>query len=94
MSSLQKRITCLLLDSRESILSCSQLADSILREIESRYCIVDPDYVSEEMLAACFNALPEHYDPPDPKRKPWHGFKAKRRYSAMVRKAPKITGGV
>lgn len=70
--------------------SFDQVAEAIVKEIEATHCIIDPDYVDEIMLDACFTSLPEHYDPPDPKRRLWHGFKAKRRYAAMVRSAPCI----
>lgn len=66
------------------------LAKSIVSEIENTHSIIDPDYVDEVMLDACFTSLPEHYDPPDPKRRLWHGFKAKRRYTAMAKAAPRI----
>jgi len=66
------------------------IAGAVLREIEMSHKIIDPELINEEMLEACFAALPEHYDPPDPKRRAWHGFKAKRRYTAMVKAAPKV----
>lgn len=66
------------------------LAKAIIRELESTHCVVEADLVTDAMLDACFSALPEHYDPPDPKRRLWHAFKAKRRYSAMAKAAPKI----
>lgn len=61
------------------------IAEAIIKEIESTHRIVDPEIVTDEMLEACFDALPEHYDRPDPTRRPWHAFKAKRRFSAMVK---------
>ena len=66
------------------------LAQAVVREIESRHKIIDPDVVTEEMLEACFSALLEHYDPPDPRRRPFHALKARKRYIAMARAAPKI----
>lgn len=66
------------------------LAEIIIKEIETTHRIVDPDHITEEMLDACFGALPEHYDPPDLTRRLWHAFKAKRRYSAMVKAVRKI----
>lgn len=65
------------------------IAEAVIREIESTHRIVDPDAVTESMLDACFGALPEHYDPPDPKKRLWHAFKAKRRFSSMVRAVSK-----
>lgn len=66
------------------------ILEAIIKEIQSTHRIVDPDFISDEMLDACFTALPEHYDPPDPKRRLWHALKAKRRYTSMVKAAPKI----
>ena len=88
MTILEERIKWLLIRNRgadEGI-----LAHTVLKEIETTHRIIDPDVVTDDMLEASFAALPEHYDPPDPKRRPWHGFKAKRRYTAMVKKAPKV----
>lgn len=68
----------------------STAVHALVKEIESTHLIIDPDVVTEEMLQACYRALPECYDPPDPKRLPWHKFKAVRRFSAMVRAAPKL----
>lgn len=65
------------------------MAERIIAEIESSHRIIDPEVVTEEMLIACFGALPKHYDPPDPKRRLWHGYKARHRYTAMVKAAPK-----
>lgn len=61
------------------------LAETIIREVETTHVIVDPEEITEIMLDACFGALPEHYDPPDPKRRTWHAFKAKRRFTAMAK---------
>jgi len=66
------------------------MAEAILKEIETTHKIVDPEEVTEEMLEACFRALPKHYDPPDPSRRAWHGYKARHRFTAMV-KAVKST---
>jgi len=68
----------------------ANIARAIIREIESKHRIVDPEVVTEEMLDACFSALLEHYDPPDMTRRPWHAIKARRRYISMVKAAPKI----
>ena len=88
MNSLAERIKWILIEHRGA--DAGLIADHVLREIESTHRIINPDYVDDKMLEASFAALPECYDPPDPKRKPWHGFKAQRRYTAMVRAAPKI----
>lgn len=64
--------------------------EALLREVETTHYLIDPDKITATMLQACYLALPEHYDPPDPKRLPWHAFKAKRRFTAMVKAAPKI----
>lgn len=69
----------------------ANIARAVIREIEDRYRIVDPDVVTEEMLDACFGALPKHYDPPDMSKRPWHAPKAKQRFAAMVRAAPRVT---
>ena len=61
------------------------LAAEIVREIETTHRIVAPDEITEDMLNACFAALPKHYDPPDPTRRAWHTYKARHRFSAMVR---------
>jgi hypothetical protein len=66
------------------------LAEKVVTEIESTHSIIAPEIVTEDMLEACFSALPEHYDPPDPKRRAWHAFKAKRRFTAMCLAAKKI----
>jgi hypothetical protein len=66
------------------------IIEALFRELETTHRIVAPDEVTDEMLAACFSALPEHYDPPDPARRAWHAFKAKRRYTAMVKAAKKL----
>lgn len=68
----------------------ANIARAVVREIESKYRIVDPEVVTEDMLEACFSALLEHYDPPDMKRRPWHAKKARKRYIAMAKAAPKI----
>lgn len=60
------------------------IATAILKEIETTHKIVDPEDVTDGMLEACFGALPKHYDPPDPKRRAWHGYKARHRFTAMV----------
>lgn len=87
-ASLKERIIALLAD--KSCWDAEPLTSRILREIETTHRIIDPEVVTEEMLDACFAALPEHYDPPDPKRRAWHGFKAKRRYTAMVKSAGRV----
>lgn len=66
------------------------VVNKIFGEIEQNHRIINPDVITEEMLEACFNALPEHYDPPDMKRRVWHALKAKRRFTAMVLAAEKI----
>lgn len=66
------------------------VAEAIIREVESRYRIVDPEDVTEDMVEACFKALPKHYDPPDPSRRPWHALKAKMRFTAMVKAVQSI----
>lgn len=66
------------------------IAMAIVKEVETTHKIVDPEVVTEEMLDACFGALPKHYDPPDPKRRSWHGYKARHRYTAMVRAAKSV----
>ena len=88
MTTLDERVKWLLIQFRGEDEGIT--AQRILREIETTHNIVDPEVVTDEMLEASFAALPEHYDPPDPKRRPWHGFKAKRRYTAMVKAAPKV----
>lgn len=88
MSSLLERLMWVIIENKGT--DASTTAQAVVREIETTHRIVDPEVVTEEMLDACFMALPEHYDPPDPKRRKWHGFKAKRRYTAMVKAACKI----
>ena len=63
---------------------------ALIQEIEAKHRIVDPELITEEMLDACFSALLEHYDPPDMKKRKWHALKAERRYTSMVKAAPKI----
>lgn len=87
MISLEERLSEIL--RFRSAWDAEPLATRIIREIERTHRIIDPDLVTEEMLDACFEALPKHYDPPDPKRRLWHGYKARHRYTAMVRAAPK-----
>lgn len=60
------------------------IAAAVLKEIETTHKVVEPENVTEEMLEACFRALPKHYDPPDPSRRAWHGYKARHRFTAMV----------
>ncbi len=88
MTSLHDRLTWVMLKHKD--LDQGLLLEAIIREIESTHRIIDPELVTEDMLDACFSALPEHYDPPDPKRRLWHAFKAKRRYTSMAKAAPKI----
>lgn len=66
----------------------------VIGEIEKTHRIIDPEVITEKMLDACFNALPEHYDPPDMTRRLWHALKAKRRFTAMIKSAPKIIGEI
>lgn len=61
------------------------MAEAIIKTIELQHRIVDPDVVTHEMIEACFTALPKHYDPPDPSRRPWHALKARMRFTAMCR---------
>lgn len=89
MKNLLERLKWVLIENRGA--DPSIVAAAIAREIESTHRIIDPETITEEMLEACFCALPEHYDPPDMKRRLWHGLKAKRRYTAMVKAAPKIS---
>lgn len=88
MSTLEDRIIEIL--AFRSAWDAEPLARRILREIERTHRIVDPDAITEEMLDACFGALPKHYDPPDQKKRLWHGYKARHRYTAMVKAAPKV----
>lgn len=87
-TSLLERVKWVIIENRG--MDASTTAEAVIREIETTHNIVDPDEVTEVMLHACFMALPEHYDPPDPKRLPWHTFKAKRRFTAMVKASKKI----
>ncbi len=88
MSSLVERLTWVVIEHRNE--DANILAEALIKEILSTHAIIKPDDVTEEMLDACFKALPEHYDPPDPKRRAWHAFKAKRRFTAMVKAARRI----
>lgn len=81
MSDLYERIKWILIHNNDPGFA----AKEVIREIESTHYIVDPELITEEMLEACFNALPKHYDPPDPKRRAWHAYKARHRFTAMVR---------
>lgn len=87
MGNLEERIKWVLLNHKNT--DPGIIAPLIVKEIEATHRIIDPEIVSEEMLDACFNALPKHYSPPDPKRRLWHGYKARHRYTAMVKAAPK-----
>lgn len=88
VSSLQERLAEIL--RFRSAWDAEPLAERILREIETTHRIIEPECVTEEMLEACFGALPKHYSPPDSKRRLWHGYKARHRYTAMVKAAPRI----
>ena len=88
MDKLLERIKWVLIQNKT--LDASVVAKALIREIETTHRIINPDIVTEEMLESCFSALPEHYDPPDMKRRPWHAFKARRRYIAMAKASPKI----
>lgn len=88
MSDLIERLRWTIHEHRDDL--DDNLLKAIIREMESTHRIVDPEVVTEEMLDACFAALPEHYDPPDPRRRLWHAFKAKRRYTAMVKTSKKL----
>lgn len=88
MNSLIERIKWVLLENRAA--DTGLLAAKIIQEIETTHRITDPEIITEEMVEACFTALPKHYDPPDPKRRLWHAYKAKHRFTAMVKKVPKI----
>lgn len=88
MKNLLERLTWVIMKNQGA--DAGMLAEVIVREIQSTHAIIDPEDVTEAMLDACFNALPQHYDPPDPKRRPWHGYKARLRYTAMVKAAKKV----
>lgn len=88
MDNLLERLTWVIIQNRGA--DANIVAETVIREIESTHAIINPEIVTDSMLDACFRALPEHYDPPDPKRRAWHAFKAKRRYTAMVKAAKKI----
>ena len=88
MEKLLERIKWVLIQNKA--IDAGIVANAVIREIQTTHRIINPDIVTEEMLEASFAALPEHYDPPDMKRRPWHAFKAKRRYIAMAKAAPKI----
>lgn len=66
------------------------VAQAIIIAIEQHHRIINPDDVTQEMIEACFTALPKHYDPPDPSRRPWHALKARMRFTAMARSVKSI----
>lgn len=86
---LQERLAYVLIEYRGY--TPEEVVSALLRELEKTHVVLDPDNVTDEMLQACYTALPEHYDPPDPKRLPWHSFKARRRFTAMAKAAPKLS---
>jgi hypothetical protein len=87
VSGLLERVKWVLIENRGA--DVGLLAEAVIREIETTHRIVDPEEITEAMIEACFKALPEHYDPPDPTRRPWHALKARRRYTAMVKAVEK-----
>lgn len=91
MSGLLERIKWVIIErTTMDARAAEELAKAVVGEIESTHRIVYPPEVTETMLDACFNALPSNYSPPDPKRRPWHAYKARHRFMAMVLAAKKL----